>query len=173
MKIQIIGYSASGKSTFAKQLNEHYGFSLLHIDRIFFAPNWERRERDVVEQEIREFIKQDDWIIDGLYRYIAVERFLVCDQMFIFDFNRFKCLFSAIGRRIKYHNRQRDSIAEGCKERLNLSFLMWILFNGRKKNSRNLIKYFKNVYKDKVIVFKNRRQIRAYLEKIGAKDIGK
>ncbi|MFP4187018.1 MAG: topology modulation protein [Acholeplasmataceae bacterium] len=170
MKIQIVGYSASGKSTFAKKLHEHYGFPLLHIDRVFFAPNWKKRDRAVVEQEVREFMEQDDWIIDGLYRYIAVERFRICDQLFIFDFNRFKCLFSAIARRIKYRKKQRDSIAEGCKERLTLSFLMWILFTGRKKNSRNLIKYFKEVYADKVIVFKNRRQIRAYLKKIGYND---
>ncbi|TNF08943.1 MAG: topology modulation protein [Bacillota bacterium] len=167
MKILIIGYSGSGKSTFAKRLSEHYQIPRLHIDRIFFAPNWKERDKKIVESEIRDFIKQDDWIIDGTYRKLAVERYQMCDQLFIFNFNRFKCLYGAIYRRIKYHNQNRDTIAPGCKERLNFSFFMWILHTGRKKDSRQLMKRNMEEYKDKVVVFKSRRQINNYLRKIG------
>ncbi len=167
MKIMVIGYSSSGKSTFSKRLSRSYNAPILHIDRIFFAPNWVERDKQLVEQEIREFMKQDDWVIDGLYRKLATERFDIADQIFIFDFNRFKCLYGAIVRRIKFHNQNRDSIAEGCKERLNLSFIWWILFSGRKKNSKELFKLIQEKYQDKVIVFKNRRQTNHYLKSIG------
>lgn len=169
MKIMVIGYSSSGKSTFSKRLSRCYNTPILHIDRIFFAPNWVERDKKLVEQEIREFMKQDNWIIDGLYRKMATERFEIADKIFIFDFNRFKCLYGAITRRIKFHNQNRDSIAEGCKERLNFSFIWWILFSGRKKNSKELLKSIKNNYKDKVIVFKNRKQTNQYLRSIGYK----
>jgi adenylate kinase family enzyme len=92
MKIMVIGYSSSGKSTFSKRLSRCYNAPILHIDRIFFAPNWVERDKKLVEQEIRDFMNQDDWIIDGLYRKLATERFEIADQIFIFDFNRFKCL---------------------------------------------------------------------------------
>ncbi|MBU1094517.1 MAG: DNA topology modulation protein FlaR [Firmicutes bacterium] len=167
MKILVVGHSSSGKSTFSKRLAEHYNLPVLHIDRVFFGPNWSRRERDQVERDILDFMEKDEWIIDGLYRKYATQRFDDCDQLFIFDFNRFKCLYGAIVRRIKYHNQNRDTIAEGCREKLDLSFIWWILFNGRTKNSKMLMKSYKEKYKDKVIVFKNRKQINDYLLSIG------
>ena len=167
MKILVIGYSSSGKSTFSKRLGNVYNIPVLHIDKIFFAPNWVERDKKQVEKEIKAFIKNESWIIDGLYRNLAKERFELADQIFIFDFNRFKCLYGAIVRRVKFHNQIRDSIADGCKERLNLSFIWWILFGGRKKESKELLKTIKTIYEKKVIVFKNRRQASHYLRSIG------
>lgn len=167
MKILIIGYSGSGKSTFAKRLSEHYQIPKLHIDTIFFGPNWVERDKKLVEADLREFMKKDDWIIDGTYRKLATERYEMADQLFIFNLNRFKCLYGALYRRIKYHNQSRDSIADGCKERLNFSFFWWILFAGRKKDSRMLMKRNMKEYKDKVVVFKNRKQVNQYLRSIG------
>lgn len=169
MKILVAGYSSSGKSTFSKRLSKHYGIDVLHIDTIFFGPNWVERDRDTVEKEINEFMKRDQWIIDGQYRSLATHRYDQCDQLFLFDFNRFKCLYGAIKRRIKYHNQNRDSIAEGCKEKLNLSFIWWILYEGRKKDSKALMKLYKEKYKHKAVVFKNRKQVNKYLKSIGYK----
>jgi adenylate kinase family enzyme len=169
MKILIVGYAASGKSTFARKLRDHYNLPLLHIDTVSFDPGWVDVDRAVVEERIRAFMKDhDDWVIDGLYRRLATERFDMCDQLFIFDFNRFRCLWSAITRRIKYHNKERESVAPGCKEKLDPGFIWWILHTGRKKNSRELFKTFKSRYKDKTVVFRNRRDVRRHLESIGA-----
>ncbi len=169
MKISIIGHSSSGKSTFAKRIAQVYQAPVLHIDKIFFAPNWVERDREVVEGEIRDFMNQDAWIIDGFYRRLATERFDQADQLFIFDFNRFKCLYGAIVRRLKYHNQNRDSVCDGCKERLNPSFVWWILFEGRNKASRLKLKQMKETYQDKAIIFKNRKQVNDYLTKMGYK----
>lgn len=166
MKILVAGYSSSGKSTFAKRLSKHYQIPVLHIDTVFFGPNWVERDHDVVEEEINQFMSKESWIIDGQYRKLAVERYEQSQQLFLFDFNRFKCLYGAIVRRIKYHNQNRDTIADGCQERLNFSFIWWILFQGRRKDSKLLMKSYKKKYKDKTVVFKNRRQVNAYLKSI-------
>lgn len=167
MKIAVIGHSSSGKSTFSKRLSSVYQIPVLHIDKIFFEPNWVERDKKLVEQEIRDFMTQDHWIIDGFYRKLATERFDEADRIFVFNFNRFKCLYGAIVRRMKYHNQNRDSVCEGCRERLNPSFIWWILFGGRKKDSRELLKRFEKEYQDKIIIFRNRRQTNLYLRKIG------
>jgi len=169
MRILVIGYSSSGKSTFAKRLAKIYQIPILHIDKIAFAPNWTERPSDVVAQEIKSFMAKKAWIIDGQYRKLVPERFDHSDQIFIFNYNRFKCLYGAIVRRIKYHNQNRDSIADGCRERLNLSFVWWILFSGRKKDSKDLIKSYIETYPQKVKVFKSRRQTDHYLRSIGYK----
>lgn len=167
MKIAVIGHSSSGKSTFSKRLSQVYDIPVLHIDKIFFEPNWIERNAKDVECEIRDFMSSKRWIIDGFYRKLATERFDEADRIFIFSFNRFKCLYGAIVRRLKYHNQNRDSVCVGCKERLNFSFVWWILYGGRKKDSRNLLKRFEQEYHDKIIIFKNRKQTNAYLRKIG------
>jgi len=167
MKISVIGHSSSGKSTFSKRLAEVYGYPVLHIDKIFFEANWVERDKKVVESEIRSFMDSQNWIIDGFYRKLATERFDEADQIFVFNFNRFKCLYGAIVRRLKYHNQNRDSVCVGCKERLNFSFVWWILFGGRKKDSRNLLKRFEQDYKDKIVIFKTRKQANHYLRQIG------
>lgn len=167
MKIQITGYSSSGKSTFAKKLSSFYNIPLLHIDTIYFQKNWEKRPKELVLKELNQFIQKEQWIIDGQYRYLAPERYEIADQIFIFDFNRFKCLYGAIKRRFHYRNKQRDSVAKGCKERLSLDFIFWILFNGRKKESKDLLKNLKKTYPEKVVVFKKRKHVYTYLKKLG------
>ncbi len=167
MKIAVIGHSSSGKSTFSKRLAKVYAIPVLHIDKIFFESNWIERDSTIVEEEMREFMGNKAWIIDGFYRKLATERFEEADQIFMFNFNRFKCLYGAIVRRLKYHNQNRDSVCVGCRERLNFSFIWWILFGGRKKDSRKLLKRFEQEYKDKIVVFKNRKQANDYLRSIG------
>ncbi len=169
MKILVVGYSGSGKSTFTKRISKLNKIPRLHIDRIFFEPNWVERDWSIVEKEIREFMRNESWIIDGKYSNLAKDRYDECDVIFIFDYNRFKCLYGAIIRRIKYHNKQRDTIAEGCRERLNFSFVWWILFQGRKKKEKLLLKNLQKKYPAKVIVFKNRKQTNKYLKKTGYK----
>ena len=40
-KITIIGPSGSGKSTLAKQLGDFYEVPVIHLDSLYFNPNWQ------------------------------------------------------------------------------------------------------------------------------------
>lgn len=53
MKIAIIGYSASGKSTLAAYLSKHYQIPCLHLDKLRFLPHWQKRPDDDVRQELQ------------------------------------------------------------------------------------------------------------------------
>jgi adenylate kinase family enzyme len=165
MKICVIGYSASGKSTFSQKIQSIYALPLLHIDTIFFKDGWQSREESLVHQEINDFINQDHWIMDGNYQRFASQRFEMADQIYIFDFNRFKCFYGAILRRIKYHKKQRSSAASGCFEKLDFEFIIWLLYKGRKKN-KQFIDGVKINYPEKVNVFKKRSQVNNHLNKI-------
>ena len=169
MKISIIGYSASGKSTFAKKLASHYQLPVLHLDTIYFKANMEVEDRQLTEIKIRDFMKQDTWIIDGTYRYLALERFDKCDQLFIFNMNRFTSFFGLLRRYKRYKNKQRDTMALGNPEKLDLSFIKWIMWEGRLKNSKDLFKSLIKKHQHKVVVFNNRRQVKKHLISIGFK----
>ena len=72
MKIQIYGYSGSGKSTLAHDLGAKLGLPVLHMDTVHFLPGWQVREMDEKRRMIEEFMKNDDWVIDGNYTNLSL-----------------------------------------------------------------------------------------------------
>ncbi len=171
MKIVILGYSGAGKSTFAKNLHNHYQIPLLYLDTVHFAPNWVERSDEAMEKDMKEFISQDNWIMEGNYRRLLPQRYQDADKIFIFNINRITCLYQVIKRRIQYRNKQRESMTDGCKEKIDFEFFMWVIHNGRTKTRRKFFKDIKNKHGHKVIEFKNKRQIRKYLHDIGYKNV--
>ncbi|QLY40662.1 DNA topology modulation protein FlaR [Hujiaoplasma nucleasis] len=170
MKISIIGYSGSGKSSFATKLSEKYHIVATYMDKYHFEPGWVERDTHLRNQMLEEVIKKDQWIIDGNYSKILKERFELADQIFIFNFNRFKCLYGALIRRIKYRNKTRRSMTEGNNEKLDLEFIIWILFKSRTKNRRLYYQNLKELFPQKVLEFKKRKQVNKYLESINIYD---
>ena len=85
------------------------------------------------------------------------------DKIIFLNFNRFYCLKEAYKRYRKYKNGTRPDIAEGCQDKFDIDFALWILKNGRKKSYRNRYKAVCREYSDKVLVFKNRKQVVDYI----------
>ena len=170
MKIQICGYSASGKSTFAKKLKEIYQVEVLHLDKIHFSSGWIERSNEEMSEDVLQFIKREDWIIDGNYTKIAPQRFDECNQLFYFNFNRFKCITNAIKRYFKHRHTTREDMAQGCEEKLDLEYIGWILFRGRRRKNRLWKKKLKENYQEKIIFFTKQKQVDSYLEKLIKKE---
>ena len=58
MKIQVCGFSASGKSTFSKELAKYYNTKVLHLDTIHFGPNWKIIPDSEMAVKIDKFLKE-------------------------------------------------------------------------------------------------------------------
>lgn len=170
MKIQILGYSGSGKSTFAQELSKIYKIEQTHIDKLYFKDNWiEKDDKEVIES-LSKIINKDNWIVDGNYtRLLGNERNELADQIFIFEFNRFRCLINVVKRRIRYNKKVRPSTAPNCIEKLDFQFLKWILKDGRTVKVKNYRNNLKAKYSNKIITFKNHRQVNKYLKAIKVK----
>lgn len=171
MKICVIGYAGAGKSSFARKLGELYQIDVCHIDTLQYAPGWVERNPKVRDSELSQVVDKENWIIDGNYSRAVPKRFPDADQLFIFNFNRMKCLYGALVRRIQYHNKNRESMTEGNKERLNFEFIMWILFQSRTKKRKGFYQYLKSTFPDKVITFRKRAEVNAYLLSIGIQNL--
>jgi adenylate kinase family enzyme len=170
MKIVILGYSGAGKSTFANKLHKHYQIPALYLDTVHFEANWIERADADMEKDMLDFAKQDSWILEGNYRRLFTQRYDIADQIFIFKMNRFLCLYHVIARRIKYRNTQRYSMADGCREKIDFSFFMWVILNGRTKKRKAFFHRIEKEQFEKTKVFKNRRQMKQYLKEINYKD---
>ena len=169
MKISIIGYSASGKSTFAKNIGDILNIPVLHLDKVNFLPNWEERKVEESEKIVLNFIEENNnkFVIDGNYSKFAYDlRMKISDKIIFFDFDRFTCLFQAFQRYNKYKGKVRESMSEGCCEKLDWEFIKWVLFDGRTEERINKYNRVIEQYKDKTIIVKNRKEADDLLEKI-------
>jgi adenylate kinase family enzyme len=168
MRISIIGYSASGKSTLAKTLGEILNIPVLHLDKVNFLPNWIERDKSESKKIVEDFINNNpEFIIDGVYSKFAFElRMKLSDKIIFLDFDRITCLFQAFQRYNKYKGKVRDSMTEGCYEKLDWDFIKWILFDGRNEERINRYNKIIEEYKDKIIILKNRKEVDDFVEKI-------
>ena len=168
MKIAIVGYSGSGKSTLARKLAKKYQTDVLHFDTVQFLPDWGVRSDEEKKRITEHFLNtHDSWVIDGNYSKLFYERRMAeADIIILLLFNRFVCLHRAYRRYIKYKNTTRPDMAEGCKEKFDLAFAKWILWDGRRKSAKERYKWLISKYGDKAIVIKNQKQLNSYIQSI-------
>ncbi len=72
----------------------------------------------------------------------------------------------AFKRNIEYKGKVRESMADGCFERMDTWFFLWVILN---QYSRKRKKHFRNIkekYPDKTVILKSRKQLQLYLEDI-------
>ena len=164
MKIAILGYSGSGKSTLAKHLSSRYRLPLLYLDTVQFEENWKLRDRAQAMTMVSAFMQNESWVIDGNYAsFFQKERLEQADCIVYMAFPRFACLYRAFKRYRPHRNRTRESMAEGCVEKIDLPFIWWILFQGRSREKRRYYRQILAKYPSKTIFIKNQRQLDAFM----------
>lgn len=168
MKLSVIGYAGSGKSTLAVRLGKLTGCPVLHLDKIQFLPGWQERDRAEAKSMVEAFLDENrerGWVIDGNYSNFHHERRMTeSDLIFFMDFPRRMCLPQALYRNWKYKGKVRESAADGCAEKMDREFLLWILRDGRTKERRQSYQNLLERYPGKAVVLKRHRDTRRCLE---------
>ena len=166
MRIAIVGYSGSGKSTLAGAFGRALEIPVLHMDTVHWLPNWQERPKEERAAIVRRFLDtHSDWVIDGNYSGVFYdERMEKADRIIFMNFNRFTCLYRAWKRKNIYKGRNRPDMTEGCAEKLDLEFALWILRDGRTKKIRTRYRKLQNKYPEKFVEIKNQRQLNAYMK---------
>lgn len=168
-RVLIIGNAGSGKTTFAKQLAEKLNLPLIHLDRLYWCGDWEHLSRDEFDVMLQEELERPQWIIDGNFNRTIPHRLQYCDTVFFFDLPTVTCLTGITKRTLSNHGKSREDMGGNCVER----------FDAQKRSLyRNVMTFNKQHRKDyydllskaqhaKVIVFKSRRQAKAFLDSMG------
>lgn len=174
MKIALLGYSGSGKSTLAKYLSEQYGLPLLYLDTVQFEPGWKIRDRQEARAMVAEFLKNEQWVIDGNYgAFLQEERLEQADQIIFLLFSRWNCLRRAIKRYHTYRHCSRESITAGCPEKIDAAFVWWILHEGRNKERKAAYRQMLKTYEKKAVVLKNQRELDDFMRRNARHDTAK
>ncbi|KAB8125976.1 DNA topology modulation protein [Gracilibacillus oryzae] len=163
-KIILIGSGGSGKSTLARQLGEALHIEVFHLDAMFWKPNWVGVSRDEQKKVQRELVKQDEWIIDGNYGGTMEIRLQAADTIIFLDMPRLLCVYRAMKRMLKYRNKTRPDMGEGCPERLDFHFLKWI-WNYPKTKRPQIMERLEQLSQEKqVIIFHSPAEVKRFLE---------
>lgn len=163
-KILVIGGNGAGKSRFSKMLSAKTKIPCIHLDKIWWKGEWKYISRDEFDVLLDEELNKNEWIIDGNFERTLEKRLQYCDTVFYFDFPTIFCLFGVTERIIRNYGKTREDMGGNCKEKFDFEFYKAILrFN---KKNRPKTKALLEKYSPKVIIFKNRKQAKKYLDSL-------
>ena len=100
-KIIVIGCPGSGKSTFAKRLQQKLQLPLCHLDLLFWNADRTTVERAVFRERLEQVLQTEEWIIDGNYASTMELRMQHCDTVIFLDYPTELCLEGIRARRGK------------------------------------------------------------------------
>ena len=72
--IGVVGKSGAGKSTLAARLGPLLDLPVIHLDAVYWRPNWQKPPRQEWLDQLRQTLQGERWIIDGNYGSTMAER---------------------------------------------------------------------------------------------------
>ena len=66
-RILVIGCSGAGKSTLAQGVAERLALPLIHLDAVYWLPEWQQPQRPDWRSKVAALAAQDAWVMDGNY----------------------------------------------------------------------------------------------------------
>ncbi len=133
-RVNVVGTSASGKSTFARELARRLGVPHVELDALHWEPRWTEAPNDVMRARVAAATAGDGWVVDGNY---AVVRDIVWGraQAVVWLDYPLSTVLWRYATRTRRRIRQRTEIwpGTGNRERLSMhlfrrdGLLWWIL----------------------------------------------
>lgn len=161
-RVVIVGPGGAGKSWLAKRIAERTHLPLIHLDREYWRPGWIETAKPEWNARVRALVAGDRWVIDGNYGGTLAVRMERADTIVFLDVSRWTSLAGVITRRIVA--KQRDDIASGCPERLNLEFLRWLWRYHDHHRPGVLEQIGAHAYGRTVITLRDRRAINVFAD---------
>ena len=162
-KILVIGPGGAGKTTFANQLGEILGIEVVHLDSLYWKAGWVEPPKLEWAATLAEVLGRSAWIMDGNYSGSLGLRLEASDAVVFLDLPRLIWMWRVLKRAARYRNATRPDMANGCPERLNIEFLVWI-WNYRKRTRPKILKLLQEHKSNREIIrLRSSEQIEQFL----------
>ena len=143
MKIHIIGGPGSGKTFLAEKLSKELGIPHYDLDELQWDNHTDtygvKRDPEERERLLGDLLKQNDWIIEGVYYAWCQQCFVDADRIYLLRVPRYKYRYRIIRRFL----RRKLGLEQGKKETLKSvsQLLKW----ADKYQTENLVKIQKRL----------------------------
>jgi adenylate kinase family enzyme len=125
-RVLVIGISGAGKTTLAQQIAAATGLPLIHLDREHWLPGWREPPKSEWRAKVAALAATDAWIMDGNYTGSLDVRMPRADAVVWLDYGAVKCIARVLRRVATNWRRSRTDMADGCPERIDRTFLLYI-----------------------------------------------
>jgi|SRR3989344_2515570 len=129
-KIVIVGVSASGKTSFARELAHKTHFPVHFMDAFMWSPGWNYIGDEETVKKLEEISSEPEWIIEGYIsknaRTFVFDR---ADTIIYLDYSRIIASWRYIRRWWKHRENPRPEL-EGSPEKFSVRFLKLVWTKG-------------------------------------------
>ena len=160
-KVVVVGCPGSGKSTFARKLQEKTDLPLYYLDMIWHKPDKTTLTKEEFDEKLHELIARDEWIIDGNYSRTLEPRLQACDTAFVLDLPLEVCL---AGAQARVGTKRIDMPWEETE--LSQEFLNYILSFSQQKLPRLLQLARQYSAQKQVVFFRSRQECDDFLKSL-------
>ena len=138
---------------------------VFHMDQLNWKPGWVEGGKDEIRKKLVDIVTADRWLIDGTYGGTLAERLERADTVVYLDFPITLCVARLLRRIWTYRGRTRPNMTEGCPERFDFEFLLYLLRwnSGPRPRTEARLKG----HEDKVIRLKSPAALRRWMATIG------
>lgn len=136
MKINIIGTSGSGKSTFGRRIAEALAIPYIEMDRLYWRANWQGTPDDEFLATLEKALAASpDWVLDGNYNRTRDVKWRDVDLVVWIDRGFIRTLWQAVTRasRRAWHKQELWPGTGTAKAFVGRSLPRTLLSSGRSK----------------------------------------
>jgi adenylate kinase family enzyme len=163
-RIVIVGVSASGKSTFARELGKKINLPVIFMDEIMWNPGWNYIGDEATIARLEEESQKDTWIIEGYItknaRTFVFER---ADAIIYLNYPPWIASCRYIKRWWKHRIHPRPELKD-CPEKFSFKFLKLVWTKGEAISLNTFLKEVPN--QSKIIPLRSPKEAADYLKNI-------
>ena len=145
-KVNVIGTTGSGKSTFSKELADKLACPYFQMDELFWKPSWGESTDEEFIPKIEEVVLGESWVLDGNYSRTNNIKWEAVDVVVWIDYSYLRTFFQLLKRTIVRAISKKELWPNtGNRESIRKSFfsktsiLIWF-FRGYPKNKARYAK---------------------------------
>ncbi len=98
LRVNVVGTSGGGKSTFSKALSEKINSPLVEMDQLFWLPNWTEPTDEIFFPKLKLALRSPSWVLDGNYdRTLSIKWKDVTAVVWI-DYSFLRTIYQAVRR---------------------------------------------------------------------------
>ncbi len=139
-RVNVVGTSASGKTTFARRLAERLGVAHIELDALHWEPGWTGANPQVLQERVLAATATGGWVVDGNYSMVRDVVWSRAEAIVWLDYP-LRTILRRYLVRMRRRVRSREDIWPGTGNRESLSMhlfqrdglLWWILSTYRRR----------------------------------------